>query len=203
MIQTSVVVCFSTVLAGCGVLGAQQGTPGAQGVQGDRGADGPPGPPGFASVPATESGERIKARYLVSDDGARTPMGWTDADTGLPCEFVRATDGADRCLPAVVRRDPLRVFYNDDSCAGPAVAFEIIPAPGPCTGVGPYVIEPSRIKCDPSTVVYHVGQALTGSMPGYCSDDGGACGVNSGSQKTDIFSLTLVDPSMFVAAAIK
>lgn len=61
------------------------------------------GSPSFVPVPsalAAESGSRLKAKWLVAEDGARYfTFNWYDRERGHDCSFLLAADGVQRCLP--------------------------------------------------------------------------------------------------------
>jgi hypothetical protein len=200
-IQASVVVAVLTILPGCGVLGSSQGTPGPQGIQGERGADGAQGPPGFPVSPSTQSGERVKAVYLTSDDGAKAPIGWLDANTSLRCEFVMAGDGFIRCLPVVPRSALVRVFYTSDDCTGVAVAVGVEIGASMCSPMGPYVEDMQHVACGAGLEVYSVGSKFTGEEPSYFSD-GVGCLVNIGT-KYDFSNVSRIEPTTFVGSSTK
>src|SRR6185312_5996701 len=101
-----------------------QGSQGAAGVQGPAGKDGAPGPKG-ADGAGTIDGSRLHATYLVAGDGAKTPAGWSDtglADggAGVPCQFLKASDGQTRCLPGAYLADNALLF-SDASCSPSSV----------------------------------------------------------------------------------
>lgn len=195
----SMSVCvFSIMIAGCGTY---HGDAGPQGLQGERGADGPQGPPGFTSSPSTQSGERIKAVYLVADDGAKTPIGWLDADTGQRCSFEVAGDGFTRCLPVVLRSGLVRVFYASADCSGEAVAVGVLVGFAPCAPVGPYVKDTEHVACAAGVEVYSVGSKFVGNEPAHYSD-GANCVANAG-DKFDFFDVSRVEPVTFVGSSAK
>lgn len=49
-----------------------------------------------------QSGDRLKARWLTTPDGARQFVGWRDTDLGIDCVPRRHEDGSLRCLPLSV-----------------------------------------------------------------------------------------------------
>ena len=192
----SLIAAASVILSGCGMFPGEPGKDGAPGVTGPRGEAGPPGPQAACS---THSGERIKARFIVTDDGAQTPVGWLDADTGIPCSFVTADDGFPRCLPIVPKSDLIRVFYSDSSCSFDAVAVGVEEQDVlPCAPLGVYVEDVRHETCSEATVVYAVGPAFAGPNPPFYSD-GKACIANLG-KKYDFFKVSSVAPTEFVGA---
>lgn len=94
----------------------EQGPPGAQGEAGPSGEQGPQGEPG---ADAAVSGSRIKARWVVSDDGARHFLQWYDSLLGFPCVFARSSDGIVRCVPN--RMGMLAGWYADAACTQPTI----------------------------------------------------------------------------------
>lgn len=88
------------------------------------GPQGPEGPQGPAGYSALASGTRIKARVGTTPDGAKLFLGWHDAELGVDCEFLKASDGLTRCLPVgpVVQAGTL---FADSSCSKPVVRLEL------------------------------------------------------------------------------
>lgn len=82
------------------------------------------GSPSFvpiAEVHAAESGSRLKAKWLVAEDGSRHfTFQWFDSERGHDCGFRVAADGIERCLPAAA---PASVYYRNASCTLPVFAF--------------------------------------------------------------------------------
>lgn len=194
----SLIVVSSVVLSGCGMLAAE---PGKEGPPGKDGAKGEAGPPGLQALGSTRDGERLKARYFVSDDGAQTPIGWLDAEIDQPCAFVTAADGHYRCLPVVPHSEVIRVFYSDNTCAFDAVAVGVEHGGQPCAELGSYVDDTRHGECGDVTVVYSVGPTFTGPHPGFYSDGVGCVPVDG--KTFDFFKLTSVEPSAFVGASVK
>jgi hypothetical protein len=52
-------------------------------------------------TPKQQSGSRIRAKILITDDGARAFQGWHDSQRHEDCEFQRDAEGTMRCLPLV------------------------------------------------------------------------------------------------------
>ena len=109
----------------------EAGPPGATGSQGPAGASGPQGPQGDSGPagaqgevgpvgPASfQSGARLKAKWFVAGDGARHFSHWFDTQLGIPCMFVRTTDGVLRCVQN--RFAKTDIFWFDDQCTQRAV----------------------------------------------------------------------------------
>ncbi len=81
-------------------------------------ADAVTDPVSDAAANPYQSGSRLKARVLVTADGARQFVGWRDTQLGLDCTFVTATDGKTRCLPQL---GGIAVVYADSACSKPLV----------------------------------------------------------------------------------
>ena len=107
-----------------GMIGPQ----GPQGEKGDRGERGEPGPAGGPQGPqgpagestGNASGSRLKARYASTPDGARIFLVWRDSELGFDCEFQKAEDGKQRCLPRAAQA----IFYETETCEGTAYQIE-------------------------------------------------------------------------------
>ncbi len=114
---------LSSVLTACLPQG-EKGNPGAPGLTGHDGPPGEPGPPGAAGKDSTVSGERLRAVYRSTDDGAREAIGWHDSKLNAACSFAVATDGKMRCLPGDdVFFNQVSFLYGEPACAGPIVAI--------------------------------------------------------------------------------
>lgn len=65
------------------------------------------------------SGTRLRARFLVGEDGSKQEIGgWHDKQLDIDCAFQAAADGTYRCLPpehATVSAD----FFSDAGCTQP------------------------------------------------------------------------------------
>ncbi len=74
------------------------------------------------TVPSdTISGDRLKATWLVTDDGDRFFDKWTDSTLGVRCIFVNDSNGEPRCMPYF----GATVLYTAAGCSGTdAIAIE-------------------------------------------------------------------------------
>lgn len=103
-----------------------------------------------------ESGTRLRARVFDGGDGAVLFRGWFDTDLGVDCGQRRATDGADRCLPAV---QPGFGFL-DAACTEPVIALDA------CAGPAPKFVTKADAPTEqcapaPPAVAYEVGAPVT------------------------------------------
>lgn len=100
------------------------------------------------SATANESGSRIKAKWIVGDDGSRTFVGTYDSEREEECVWTYATDGSRRCLPigGVASAYPqftdsactLRIFQRTTTCSN--LGLNYIPVNGGCSET-PYLYE--------------------------------------------------------------
>lgn len=145
----------AVAVLGCGSVAGRDGRDGADGLpgpEGPAGSAGPAGEPGPAGPPgaqgpagadgapgadASQDGSRLKAVWLVGEDGSRQFSGWRDAQLVLPCEFLRASDDEVRCLPHTPfdNQEGL-ISYSDPACSV-AVAWR----PWPFCGDTEYFLE--------------------------------------------------------------
>ena len=162
----------SAGLAGAGASqgGASQGgmsggTSGAGGAQGGSGASIP-----AACMDRTSNhvpGTRIRPKNLVTSEGDRSWQGWHDSELGEDCEFVRGSDGVDRCMPVAAPA------YGAASFADAGCSEEIVPL---------LSCSPTHVRKDSGTSscdfgenrVHELGATVTLSMvylgtPGACS----------------------------------
>ena len=68
------------------------------------------------AVSANESGSRIKAKWMVGDDGSRHFDGWYDSEREEDCFWSYATDGTRRCLP-VFQGASATAQFADSACS--------------------------------------------------------------------------------------
>lgn len=96
MVLTVLAACSSEAIGNAGVPGSV-GDTGATGPAGMVGATGATGPAGAASV---VQGTRITQRYIVTEDGLRTPWAgvFHDAQLNIDCIRQRTSDGKYRCV---------------------------------------------------------------------------------------------------------
>jgi hypothetical protein len=77
----------------------------------------------------TTSGTRIKAKWLVTADGARQANGWYDSMRKEDCFFSMAADGKMRCL-AGLGGGGATILFTDTACTQPIAAFPMPPDAG-------------------------------------------------------------------------
>jgi hypothetical protein len=84
------------------VAEAEATAPGTSGsaVGGDTGSRDVLAVPDAKAEPQT-SGTRLKARWIVGDDGSRQFSVWWDAKLGVECQFQDGGDGKRYCLPTI------------------------------------------------------------------------------------------------------
>jgi hypothetical protein len=137
-----------------GPAGGPQGPIGPQGPAGPQGSAGPQGPGGSGLI---VSGSRIKARVIVSNDGAKSFLGWFDTQRNEACSFMQAGDGKLRCQPYTIMSFQ---GYLDSNCTTK------IATPGLSTacmsGSGTYYVALSdSVSCsDIHTHIYPVGAKI-------------------------------------------
>lgn len=104
-----------------------------------------------------QSGTRIKARYYVTDDGARELIGFQDTLRNTECTFEVASDGTVRCLPP----GSGATSFSDTACQQPITS---IPS-GVCNLPAiMYVKDVST--CPARRLVYERGTELKGADGG-------------------------------------
>lgn len=119
--------------------------------------------PGGATQEFYRSGNRIKARFLVTPDGARSFVGWRDTERDEDCDFKLASDGKQRCLPSGATATGV---FTDAACTVP-LAWG-----GSCTSI-PYVITTAGgWPCSSSKVFKAVPWS---GATAYSGSAGGAC----------------------------
>lgn len=173
----------------------QDGAPGAQGPKGDQGEPGKDGASGGAV-----SGARLKARYIVGEDGSKERTGdWLDTTTGQTCEFSDCGPGdpAMRCLPE--RISPAHVWYTSPSCDGSPVLG--IPDPDGNIPTPPTYGVIQALSGQPYQY-FMVGAPTAVPSPAY-RDAVGICEqVMPDPANFDAYEVTELAPGFFVAGAI-
>lgn len=77
-----------------------------------------PEPGELDTDPAFISGARLRAEVIADAAGTRAFSRWIDSELELTCQFLRSSDGEQRCLPSTPiygRREP-RVSFADPEC---------------------------------------------------------------------------------------
>lgn len=179
-----------------GVAFVDHARDGARGPAGERGARGEKGDTGPAGKGADSlDGARLKARYIVGEDGSRERSGdWLDTETEEPCRWAKATDGELRCLPGEPESEyspASQIRYLDSACAQPILLAYSADVPGYITSF--------YQSGDP--VYIKVGAAL---MPAnvYSLAADGTCVPFNNPGNYHWYTVDIVPPSDFVAGAV-
>lgn len=106
MLAVMVVVCSTF---GCSMMQDQaqevrDGVDGADGIDGEQGPQGEPGVDGKDGADGEDahvSGSRLKARYWLTEDGARQQLGFYDTLEEVPCSIRECSEMGEamRCYP--------------------------------------------------------------------------------------------------------
>ncbi len=126
------------------------------------------------AVSANESGSRIKAKWLVGDDGSRQHQGWYDSQREEDCSWSAGTDGSRRCLPGGAG---VSGHFTDSACTARIFAVTTANctnlglnyiAQSDCSAVFPYSYEIhtlSSVPLTPGTAVYSMsGENCVGAV---------------------------------------
>jgi hypothetical protein len=150
-----------------------------------------------ASADPTD-GSRLKAQYLLADDGSKAyvPDVWFDSQRNETCAFTVAADGKQRCLPA----GGAVTMYSDSMCTTPVLAL-----PSGCT-TPPYAVGTDLSTCTQApdaNHVYTVGAAVSPAPAALYMTTGTACfSVGSPTGSYGYFAIGAEVPaSSFVAAS--
>jgi hypothetical protein len=140
---------------------------------------------GSMAVPVWRSGTRLRARLLKAADGVEAIFQSVfDKDLGASCAFVKASDGATRCMPSAVVP-----YYADAECKVPVLPMAAGCAPA--THV-------SRIDgCQSSGL--KVGPKVTPAKT-FALNPGGTCVEIPPSGTQELYELTAVAATGFAAA---
>jgi hypothetical protein len=121
-----------------------------------------------------DSGSRIKARWIVGDDGSKQFAGFYDSLRKEECFFYDMYDGAKHCVPFAAVTKNYAGYYLDSACTSLISAFYVsacaVPSdyaysnPG-STCVAGYKIYQNGIKITPPVVYYMKGSVCTSSAP--------------------------------------
>jgi hypothetical protein len=148
-----------------------------------------------------QSGSRIKARMLVTADGAKAFNGWHDTERGENCSFGLASDGKIRCLPDLTTCPqsayPLGTLFGDSSCAGPKLVAVLATCSAPACAVAYSMGDCNQVKLS----VVRVGEKYSGSVVYYQASDGTCANATSGLVSYSIYYAGAeTAPSSFVEA---
>jgi hypothetical protein len=81
---------------------------------------------------------RLVVRELVSEDGARSRIGWIDTTGNTPCHRALASDREQRCLPEPGAYHLPGTFFSDAACtAEAAISYQ-----NQCSSSSPIIQEP-------------------------------------------------------------
>lgn len=178
------------------------GKDGAPGVAGKDGAMGKTGPAGKDGKDAAQSGSRLKARYLVGDDGSRQPNGdWLDTTTGEPCTYQKANDDETRCLPALFVAANSGAYYLDDSCT--QLVLSIYDDSGNTPVIPKY--GQTHIKITGDVIYIKAGALLPDPATIYYEPSPGTCAAVNGFDPVPYFFFTVdeeLQADFFIAASI-
>jgi len=127
----------------------------------------------MTEIPAQWS--RIRARLQTTPDGAKGHYGWYDGQLDIACNFYRAADDSERCLPTDWIASSGSV-WADAGCSTPLAA-----APIGCTPAYVYTFEQTATCSSVSGVAspyrYHVYGGVTPyTGTSYWIGSGGATG---------------------------
>lgn len=182
MVRTMRPLIVALMLAGCGPMPAE--------------SDGGSLADAGACVGATRealSGTRLKARYVVGDDGSRSPLGFFDTARSEACTFQNAEDGKLRCLPTDDLAAVLPKMFVDSACRIPAAYTATCPN-------ARYAID-FTATCPTRMRVFNITPATITAV--YSGDPGATCTAsvkNSGSY----FAISgSAAPDQWVAGAVK
>lgn len=146
--------------------------------------------------PGSTSGSRLKARWLVADDGARHFQGWHDSERDADCAFQTAEDGKLRCLPLSAAMNTS--WYGDASCTKP-IAYTSKGCEAPATAA---LVERYCAGLGAPTRVFERGAPYKGASV-YTKTSSGctASPVQSFAENNDLYTVGAeIAPDAFVAA---
>lgn len=129
--------------------------------------------PDAHAQPAT-NGSRLKARYLMAEDGSRQFLGWFDSARGESCFFTTAPDGVTRCLPFIPTQvsKPFSGAYGDAACTRRVEQRQANPSA--CSQAAPlFLYEQRGSACQPDFHFYEWGEPFTGTF--YAALSNGTC----------------------------
>ena len=96
------------------------------------------------------SGTRLKAQYMIADDGSKEYITdlWFDSQRNETCAFAVAGDGKQRCIPGGAAAE----MFSDSACSTPILAV-----PTGCT-TPPYAVGTDLSTCTQAPNANHVYQ---------------------------------------------
>jgi hypothetical protein len=107
-----------------------------------------------------DTGHRLSAVQIVSDDGARQRIGWYDNALGVACGVGVAADGKERCLPEAADEGG---FFFVDATGAP---LALVPSSGSHYEPGTFLktVGPTLFCDQTKTQVFRVGAVYTGDI---------------------------------------
>lgn len=153
-----------------------------------------PVPDAAAAEDGTKDGSRLKARYYVSDDGARQFAVWFDTHRGEECSFQMAADGKRRCMP--IARVGGGSWYADSACSQPLGTDSY-----GCTSTGYGFVAQSTGACTDATIrIYPIVSAFSGT---FYFRNNGVCTAYAGSVSGLVRFGAEIPATSFVAATLQ
>jgi hypothetical protein len=159
------------------------------------------------------SGSRLKARYLVTPDGAKQFIGWHDAERNENCAFEFAADGQQHCLPVWVVPDGIFAggphfgsYSADAGCSQPLAHVGV-----GCPGVPPkYAALSVSMACSAEGLDVRGAVQLFAMGPqvqqaAIYIGSPGSCSLYTNAPPGDYYLVQLdkeIPPSSFVAATV-
>jgi hypothetical protein len=151
----------------------------------------------------TTSGTRIKAKWLVTADGARQPNGWYDSMRKEDCFFSAAGDGKMRCI-AGIGGGAASILFTDAGCSLPMAA---VPAPtdAGCQGaVAQYGVFYQVAGC-PAVAQYRVFSvgAMAATPSAAFQKSGVTCSSVGSPASYRWYAVTEIAPTEFVEGVVQ
>ncbi|MCA9620185.1 MAG: hypothetical protein KC731_14285 [Myxococcales bacterium] len=145
-------VTSSSGVGGSGTGGANAGGTGAGGDD--------------TTIPGNQSGDRLKAQWLVGDDGSRQFFGWQDSEKGVACSASDTASGL-RCVPAQGA-----IYFTNITCNLAVHAW-----PANCIDAAPAYASRAQADggCSSLVKVYAVGNVVPQPQAFWTRDNNGSC----------------------------
>lgn len=151
-----------------------------------------------ADAQTSIGGSRLKARYLLAEDGSRQFLGWYDSQRQENCAFTQAPDDIVRCMPFVAAAvaHPFSQAFADSACTRRIEQRQAVPAL--CQTEPMFLFESGGSTCAPRLRFYQFGDPFTGT---YYVQAAGRC-VQADAPSPDMFYVGPEVPTAFWAAYV-
>jgi hypothetical protein len=144
-----------------------------------------------------ESGSRLKAQWIVGDDGSKSFAGFYDSARKETCSFILMYDGTRRCIPFGAAVSSYAGHYTDAACSNLISATYV----STCFVTPTYAYSIPGDICTGAYKLYQVGPKFSPPVVYYVTNGSCKQAVPDPAYEYHLISAE-IPPSAFVAATI-